>query len=789
MSFSIAVLRRAKRRAHLLAATVSAFLPTPANRARAFALGALLFAGFNPGTAFAQDANRAPLPPVIIQPDPNVRPPTQASEQKARVTRRRAARPAETAAGPVPVAPATTDGGRQTKDGVDGYVARGTAVGTKSATPILQLPRSVSTVTAEEIADRDAQSVQEALQYTAGVNTSFRQGNLTREYTLIRGFLAFQYLDGLKLHDSSWGMEPYGLERVDVLKGPAAFLYGQGSPGGLWNMTSKRPSDQPFAELLMRVGLHNRVQGAFDVGGPLTADRSLLYRVVAVGKIGNGEIDFSRNERAYLAPSFTWRNDDTSITLLASYQNDPHLTALQPLPYVGTVLPGANGQYISRSLFLGEPNYHDTSIESYRIGYEFKHRFNDIFSFEQNARYERINVDLLEVQSRASTVGNSSVRQMSKQQYELDLYQIDNRTKADFSVGPFRHHAMFGMDYFAIPNFQGTGQNRASQYLLNLYSPVYGQALAASNPITSFRYQQQHQFGVYASDRVEVGGLSVLFGSRLDYAVLDQQTRTLNTTTGVLSNPPWSSQQDHAITSNAGAIYKFDNGIAPYASYAQSFYPQTGADFAGKPFIPTTGQQGEAGIKYLPPGYDLLFSAAVFHIVQNNVLTNDLKNPGFAVQTSSVESKGAEFEFKTTRLYGFNVSAAYTHLDPRLTATNTAGALGKHPAGIAANQASLWTTYRFASGVLDGLTLGGGVRYVGESWGDTLNTITVPSYTLFDLSLRYQLGALTPTLGKWDVALNVKNLADKRYVGVCESAQECYYGPGRAFDATIRARW
>jgi iron complex outermembrane receptor protein len=171
------------------------------------------------------------------------------------------------------------------------------------------------------------------------------------------------------------------------------------------------------------------------------------------------------------------------------------------------------------------------------------------------------------------------------------------------------------------------------------------------------------------------------------------------------------------------------------------------------------------------------------------VLTGDLRNPGFQVQTSSIESKGVEFEFKTTRLYGFNISAAFTHLDPRLTATNTVGALGKHPAGIAANQASLWTTYRFAAGVLDGLTLGGGVRYVGESWGDTLNTITVPSFTLFDLSLRYQLGAVTPTLKNWDVALNVKNVADKLYVGSCEDALNCYYGQGRTFDATIRARW
>lgn len=751
------------------------------------AIATLLLGGLVPHAAVAQNAS-GPLPPVVIQPDQGVRPPTQAGTG-SRATKRRAARAPRTAVNPVPT-PAVAPANDGTRDGIDGYVAHATGVGTKSATPLLALPRSVSTVTAQEITDRDAQSVQEALQYSAGVNTSFRPGNLTREITLIRGFQAFQYLDGLKLHDSNWGVEPYGLGRIDVLKGPAAFLYGQGSPGGLWDMTSKRPTDVPFADLLLRVGLHQQVQGAFDIGGPITADGSLLYRVVGLGKVGNGEIDFSKNERGYIAPSFTWRNDSTSLTILAPYQYDPHLTVLQPLPYAGTVAPGPNGQYVARSLFLGEPAYHNTSIESYRIGYAFQHRFNDIFSFEQNARYERINVSLNEVLSRSTMVGNSSiVRQMQAQQYELDVYQIDNRARADFVIGPFRHHVMVGADYFALPNFQGTGVNRASQYLLNLYNPVYGQALAAANPITTFRYQNQSQVGAYAQDRIELGPWSLLVGSRMDYAELDQKTRTLNLNTNVLGAPVPVWQTDVAQTSNIGLIYRFDNGIAPYASYAQSFFPQTGADFNNKPFVPTTGEQGEIGIRYLPPGYNVLMAAAVFDITQNHVVTNDLRNPGFSVQSGSIRSKGFEFEVKTTNLYGFNISAAFTHLEPRMTATNMPGALDKAPAGIAANQASLWTTYRFAYGALEGLTLGGGVRYVGESWGDPLNTLVVPAFTLFDLTARYQLGFITPMLQKWDVALNVKNVADKLYVSSCEDAQNCYYGPGRSIDVTLRARW
>ena len=653
---------------------------------------------------------------------------------------------------------------------------------------------SVSTVTAQDIADRDAQTTREALQYTAGVNTYFREGQFTREFALIRGFQGLQFLDGLRLNVNNYGIEPYGLERIDVLKGPAATLYGQGSPGGLWDMTSKRPTDKAFSELMLRASSFgsqgNGLQGAFDVGGPVTSDRSLLYRFVGVGKAGDGQIDFTRTDRAYLAPSFTWRpNEDTSLTVLASYQNDPNLTVLQPLPYRGTVVPGPTGQFISRKTFLGEPGYHNTSIEQFRIGYQLDHRLNDVFSFQQNLGYQAIRINLREVQSRATPNTTTTSRQMANQVFNIDMYQVDNKLKADFDTGPFRHHVLFGIDYSAVPNYQGTGTNTASPYTLNLYNPVYGQPLAASNPITTNRYQDQRQLGIYAQDRIELGRLTFLAGLRLDELVQGQRTPVLNLNTGILSNPAWTIQQDSATTYNAGLIYAFDNGVAPYVSYSQTYTPTIGLDFFGKNFVPTTGDQKEFGVKYLPPGLELLMTGAVFDITQYNVLTADLAHPGFAVQTSSVQSRGAEFELKTTHLYGFNISAAYTYLDARVISSNTAGVTGKHPVAIPMHMASWWTTYRFAGGWLDGLTLGGGIRHAGEQAGDALNTFAVPSFTLVDLTARYELGALSPRLKTWDVALNVKNVADKRYVGSCDDVLQCYYGPGRLVSGTLRARF
>jgi iron complex outermembrane receptor protein len=749
----------------------------------ASALGSWVAMGLGIAPLLAQQS----LAPVIIEPDRGTARPATASD-RPQGAKRRATRTARLRATPAATpAPAVVDSGTTgRRDGIDGYVAHATGAGAKISTPILQLPRSVSTVTRQDMTDRDAQSVRDALQYTAGVSTYFREGQFTRDMLTIRGFQALQFLDGLRLNVNNYGLEPYGLERIDVLKGPAGTLYGQGSPGGLWDLTSKRPTDTPFGEALVRFGLRNSMEGAFDVGGPVTADHSLLYRVVGLGRMGNGEINFTKDERAYIAPSFTWRiNEDTSLTILAAYQNDPHLTVLQPLPYVGTVLPGANGQFIPRNLFLGEPSYHDTSVQQSRIGYEFKHQFNDIFSFQQNFYYQNIDINLNEVQSNATPNTTTTTRAAVHQTFPIDMYQIDNRLKADFDIGPIRHHVLVGTDFSEIPNVQATGTGVAPS--LNLYAPVYGLPFSNQIPLTTFRYQDQWQAGMYAQDRIEIGRLSVQGGMRYDQLEQDQKTRVLSA--GVLSNPPWTMQADHAPTYNGGLIYNFANGVAPYASYSQTFTPISGTDFFGHAFIPVTGDQKEVGVKYLPPGYDVLFTAAVFDITQYNVQTTDLVHRGFAVQTSSVESQGAEVEFKTTRLYGFNVSAAYTYLDTKVIATNTAGGLGKHPVGIPMNQASLWTTYRFATGPLAGVTLGGGVRYVGDQAVDPLNTLPLPPFTLYDLTARYELGELSPLMKKWDVAVNVKNLLDTRYVGSCDDALNCYYGPGRNITGTLRARW
>lgn len=675
--------------------------------------------------------------------------------------------------------------------GTDGFVATMTGVATKTPGTVLETPRSVSTVTKQEIEQRDAQSVYEAIQYSSGVNAyPFSGGFITREQALVRGFLAYQFLDGLKQHDSNWGIEPYGLERIDVLKGPASMLYGQGSPGGLIDLTSKRPTTDPFAEVVLMAGTHDKFQTGFDFGGPVGGNGVVSYRLTGLGRIADGEVDYTENNRLYIAPALTVRPDAaTSFTLLASYQYDPNMTVQQPLPFVGTAVPGPGGKYISRDLFLGEPDYHDTSKESFKIGYELRRRFNDVLSFEQNAAYRHIDISLQELQGRGIMSGTSELREMFRADYLIDTYQADTRLRAEFNTGAASHNLVVGFDYANIPNYQGAGVFRGtSSFPLDLYNPVYGQPLG-NNRLIQKRYQKFEQAGLYALDTVSIGDLTVVGGLRQDWASTAQKTRALNTSTGQFSNPPYIPKYDDSLTGQVGASYQLPGGIAPYVSYSQSFFPTPGTNYNADPFIPTTGDQYEAGIKYQPVGFNALFTAAVFDLTQQNVLTGDPDHPGYRIQTGEVTSRGVELEARMSLAEGWNVAAAYTYLDAEVTKTNTVGGVGKSPVYIPKNQASLWASYSFHETLLRGLTLGGGVRYFGESNGNALNTFKVPAFTLYDATLRYDLGVLSRAYENWELSVNAKNLMDERYVTNCEAMTSCYYGAGRVIDGALRMRF
>lgn len=268
---------------------------------------------------------------------------------------------------------------------VEGVVATRSATGTKTDTPIEKIPQTINVVTADEVTARGSVTVSQALRYTPGVNVNgFTDANKIADEVTSRSFApAPLYLDGAYLpYAGSLGgalqIDPYWLERIEVLKGPSSVLYGQNQPGGIVNLVTKKPLEAPYREVKIGYGSHCQKEVAVDLSGPLNADKSVLYRFTGLAKGGDEQIDFTKSSRVFLAPSVTLKADeDTSVTLYGSYQRDNGVPDYQPLPYIGTVVADPDGKYIDRDLFTGEPGWNDFKREQYVLGADLDHAFSD----------------------------------------------------------------------------------------------------------------------------------------------------------------------------------------------------------------------------------------------------------------------------------------------------------------------------------------------------------------------------------------------------------------------------
>lgn len=232
-----------------------------------------------------------------------------------------------------------------------------------------------------------------------------------------------------------------------------------------------------------------------------------------------------------------------------------------------------------------------------------------------------------------------------------------------------------------------------------------------------------------------------------------------------------TSSDDGAFTGRIGIVRLFDNGWAPYVSYAESFEPASGQDFNGRVFKPTEGKQIESGIRYQPENGRLSLTASVYRLTQTNVSTTDPDHPGFSIQEGEVRSKGFELEARANLSNRLNLIAAYGYIDNAVTKSNS-GTTGRRYPGVPRNMASLWLDYA-PNGAFN---IGGGVRYY-DSTVNLANTVDVPGYTVFDAVASYRLAP------GWVLSANIGNLFDKRYV-TCTYA--CFYGEPRKITLTAK---
>ncbi|HAT8038161.1 TPA: TonB-dependent siderophore receptor [Citrobacter rodentium] len=689
--------------------------------------------------------------------------------------------------------------------------ARQSATATKTDTPIQKVPQSISVVTAEEMALHQPKSVKEALSYTPGVAVGTRGASNTYDYLIIRGFAADgqsqnNYLNGLKMQGNFYNdavIDPYMLERAEVMRGPVSVLYGKSNPGGLLNMVSKRPTTEPLKEVQFKMGTNSLFQTGFDFSDALNDDGVYSYRLTGLARSANAQQQGAEEQRYAIAPSFSWRPDDkTNFTFLSYFQNEPETGYYGWLPKEGMVSTLPNGKRLSTDFNEGANN-NTYSRNEKMVGYSFDHEFNDTFTVRQNLRYAQNKVAQKSVygygmcsdpmyssnpdSSPCASVsqsewGHTLTRQYVVDNEKLENFAVDTQLQSKFATGSVDHTLLTGVDFMRMRNdidswFGYVGSVTPSD-IYNLDRSDFD--FNSRDPDTSGPYQilnKQKQTGLYVQDQMQWDKVLVTLGGRYDWAKQDSLNRVSGTT---------DSREDKEFTWRGGINYLFDNGVTPYFSYSESFEPASQTGASGNIFAPSKGKQYEAGVKYVPNDRPIVITGAVYQLTKSNNLMSD-PTPGsfFSIEGGEIRSRGVEIEAKAALSASVNVVGSYTYTDAEYT-TDTRYK-GNTPAQVPEHMASLWGDYTFFDGALSGLTLGAGGRYSGSSYGDPANSFKVGSYTVVDALVRYDLARLG--MAGSNVALHVNNLFDREYVASCFNTYGCFWGAERQVVATATFRF
>lgn len=685
--------------------------------------------------------------------------------------------------------------------------ARQSATGTKTDTSIEKVPQSISVVTAEEMALHQPRSVKEALSYTPGVAVGTRGASNTYDYLIIRGFAADgqsqnNYLDGMKMQGNFYNdavIDPYMIERAEVMRGPTSVLYGKSSPGGLLNMVSKRPLTEPLKEVQFKVGTDSLFQTGFDFSDALDDDGVYSYRLTGLARSNNAQQERAEEQRYTIAPSFSWRpSDKTNFTFLSYFQNEPETGYYGWLPKEGTVDPLPNGDRLPTDFNEGAKN-NTYSRNQKMVGYSFDHEFNDTFTVRQNLRFAENKTSQNSVYgygvcSDAANSGNALCNALSpadKGHYlarkyvvddeKLQNFTVDTQLQSKFATGDVDHILLTGVDYMRMRNdINAWFGYDASVPLLDLYNPVYSDFdFDSRNPANSGPYQilnKQQQTGLYVQDQAQWNKVLVTLGGRYDWAEQDSFNRVTGTT---------ASRDDNQFTWRGGVNYLFDNGVTPYFSYSESFEPSSQTDAQGKPFAPSKGKQYEVGVKYVPSDRPIVLTGALYQLTKTNNLMADPAGSFFSVEGGEIRARGVEIEAKAALSASVNVVGSYTYTDVEYT-TDT-NYKGNTPAQVPEHMASLWGDYTFYDGALSGLTLGTGGRFSSSSYGDPANSFKVGSYAVMDALVRYDLARFG--MAGSNVALHVNNLLDREYVASCFNTYGCFWGAERQVVATATFRF
>ena len=656
---------------------------------------------------------------------------------------------------------------------------------TKTDTPLIEVPQAISVISAQEFKDRTVVDFQDIYRYSAGVSSN-NSVDSRGDFVVARGFDAAQYVDGLKrMPDFIYGarLEPFTLERAEVLRGPSSVLYGAGGPGGVLNGVSKLPQFEAGGLVGVTGGTDERIQGQIDVTGPLSDNLAARF----VGVFRNAENQWHLpDDRVLINPSLRLRlGSGTDISLMGIYQKDKQGS----LGYVlieNSRLNNDLSRRVAFDFFAGEPDYSGMDTEYSTISLIVNQRIGDNVSFRSASRFSDMNTDYQEVFPRylANPFADAARTQLRREFYvnyeNSRVFNSDNNLTADLNVGQFENKFLLGADYTWFKQRKAEGFSYDDLVIpdvlpfpspgpIDIFNPQYGTPIVAG-PFNFLDYKST-QIGFYLQDQISYGDrVHVVLGIRRDRATSERN--------GVEEDPQtkWSFR--------GGIIAQVIDGVSPYFNYAESFLPVPGGDFFGNSFKPRVARQYEGGAKWEPLRGALL-SVAYFDIKESNFISQDPVNIQNFIQGGSVGSKGVEAEATIRIPENFEVTASYSHVNAKaLTASSTIAA-GARISGQPKELASLWGSKTFNLANDWQVRAGAGVRYIGNKI-DASQTFLTPSVTLFD-------GLLSATKGPWTASVNGSNLFNVKYYDICSvftaDNGHCTPAKDRTLVATVTRRF
>ena len=651
------------------------------------------------------------------------------------------------------------------------YVVPTTSTATRTDTPLDEVPQSIQVIPRAVLEDQQVIRLNDALRNASGVvsNSLDQRG----QRFIVRGFSSSSILrDGFRQTDGASGnagfQELANVERIEVLKGPAAILAGALEPGGAINLVTEQPLSEPFYEYGLRIGNRALVEPSIDISGPLSEDGRVLYRLNALYRNEEYHRDFDTEvKRYFIAPVISWAiSDRTDLLIEVEYSEEERPADFGGLPAIGDRV--ADVPFDSITGERGD----DALNEFLRVGYQFEHRFNDNWQVRNSFRFISFDNEFVSNLSFQTNENTGDIFRVWVQNAQpSDSYELQTNVVGEFATGSIEHTLLAGVDLFRR-DFTGFRRiDFTPQPLFNIFDPVYGQVSrpdSFNDSIPKTSESRTDNLGIYVQDQVTLlDNLFFLAGVRYDTVTQDSSDFTLNTT---------DSQSDDAFTPRVGLVYQPSDNLSLYTSYSTSFVPNSSTTTSGELLEPERGRQFEVGARAELLGGRLSANLALFNIVKRNIATLDPASPPgqfFSIATGKQRSQGVELDVIGEILPGWNIVANYAYTDADITQDND-GLAGNRLFGVPEHNVNLWTTYEIQQGNLAGLGFGLGFNYLSDRFGDNANSFVLEDYFLTNAAVSYQRN-------NWRAAINIRNLFDVDYIDSSEGIRDFENRPGEGF--------